>query len=931
MNAFLSFPGKLSRLARRQALLFIAAIVLIGIVLAGGTWLADFLHDRQIGESAENAKTVSFVLAQEIDHSLQSVSYSVSRVVERLQSAKPASVADLNSLATDKQVGRFVADQTAEEPRTDGIAIAGADEGASVEQRASRAFMARLESVQPADVLVSSPLESTTSSKGIKVSKRVSSATGAFLGAVTATVKQEAIDDLLQRFILGKHGSIALYRTDGAMMTRVPAVDLMLGKDITETPVYKQFISVGRDGVTQTTSAIDGVNRIFSIAKLPHFPLATVVTVATSDALANWQTQSHWIAYGAFVLVILIAAGAVKLAINVDHISESRESAAVQQQLAIQYKQFNNAMDNIVQGVALFDAKMKLITCNRRYAEIYGLPAEMTLPGAANAEVLFHNRNADGAGYWSTETRTEADGSIIVVNELSDGRTILQRKKKLADGGWVSTHEDITARRRAEEKVREMATKDPLTGLSNRFEFRQRLDQCIAEVRRKLGKFAVFYLDLDQFKAVNDSLGHPFGDKLLQEVAARIAAEVRAGDTIARLGGDEFAIIQRVENTLNDPVQLAQRVIASASEPYVIDGNTIVIGASIGISVTPNDSLVADELIRGADMALYQSKAQGRGNYNFFKTSMDEQIRAHRQMEDDLRAAIAGDQFHLHFQPVVCASERKVKSFEALLRWAHPVKGNIPPGDFISLAEEVGLIVPLGEWVIREACREAAKWPREIKVAVNVSAVQFKSTGLIQAISDAIKASGIESSRLIVEVTESVMIGDTSQAIAVLHSIRDLNILIAMDDFGTGYSSLSYLHRFPFDKIKIDRSFVRELGERHDSVAIVRAITSLAKALGMATVAEGVETEDQFACLETLGCDEIQGFLISRPMPSAEVLKFLAAGLDEQSAISVAEPASGDAPEKGETARPPSSTVWSGSSRTAKRARTSNPRWRLLG
>jgi diguanylate cyclase (GGDEF)-like protein len=472
-----------------------------------------------------------------------------------------------------------------------------------------------------------------------------------------------------------------------------------------------------------------------------------------------------------------------------------------------------------------------------------------------------------------------------------------------------------------------MATKDPLTGLSNRFEFRQRLDQCIAEVRRKVGKFAVFYLDLDQFKAVNDSFGHPFGDKLLQEVAARIAAEVRGGDTIARLGGDEFAIIQRVENTLNDPVQLAQRVIASVSEPYMIDGNTIVIGASIGISVTPNDSLVADELIRGADMALYQSKAQGRGNYNFFRTSMDEQVRARRQMEDDLRAAIAGDQFRLHFQPVVCASERKVKSFEALLRWEHPVKGNIPPGDFISLAEEVGLIVPIGEWVIREACKEAAKWPREIKVAVNVSAVQFKSTGLIQAISGAIKASGIDSSRLIVEVTESVMIGDTSQAIALLHSIRDFNILIAMDDFGTGYSSLSYLHRFPFDKIKIDRSFVRELGERQDSVAIVRAITSLANALGMATVAEGVETEDQFACLETLGCDEIQGFLISRPMPSAEVLNFLGAG--EQPAISVAE--SGDTPANDETTRTPSSTVWSGSSRTVKRARTSHPRWRLLG
>ncbi|MBV8472798.1 MAG: EAL domain-containing protein, partial [Hyphomicrobiales bacterium] len=470
------------------------------------------------------------------------------------------------------------------------------------------------------------------------------------------------------------------------------------------------------------------------------------------------------------------------------------------------------------------------------------------------------------------------------VSELSDGRIILQRKKKLADGGWVSTHEDITARRRAEEKVREMATKDPLTGLSNRFEFRQRLDQCIAEVRRKIGKFAVFYLDLDQFKAVNDSLGHPFGDKLLQEVAARIVAEVRVGDTIARLGGDEFAIIQRIENTLNDPIKLARRLIGAVSEPYTIDGNTIVIGASVGISVTPNDSLVADELIRGADMALYQSKAHGRGNYNFFKPSMDEQVRARRQMEDDLRTAIAENQFHLHFQPVIGAADRQVKSFEALLRWAHPTKGNVPPGEFIALAEEVGLIVQIGEWVIREACKEAAKWPRDIKVAVNVSAMQFKSSGLIQAISNALKQSGVDGSRLIVEVTESVMIGDTSQAIGILHAIRDLHIMIAMDDFGTGYSSLSYLHRFPFDKIKIDRSFVSDLGGRKDSIAIVRAIASLAKALGMETVAEGVETEEQLASLEAEACDEIQGFLISRPMPPAEIPGFLAASREATTA-----------------------------------------------
>jgi predicted signal transduction protein with EAL and GGDEF domain len=362
---------------------------------------------------------------------------------------------------------------------------------------------------------------------------------------------------------------------------------------------------------------------------------------------------------------------------------------------------------------------------------------------------------------------------------------------------------------------------------------------------------------------------------LLKAVSERIVSVVRAEDTVARLGGDEFAVIQRVANTLADPARLADRLIAAVGEPYLIDGAAVAIGVSIGISVAPKDGVVVDELIRAADVALYHAKSERRGGYTFFEKAMDEQIQGRRHMEDDLRTALAEKQFHLDFQPVVSATDRTVKSFEALLRWRHPVRGNIPPSAFIALAEEVGLIAPIGEWVIREACKQAAKWPRHVKVAVNVSAAQFKSAALVPTIVDAIASSRIASSRLIVEVTESVMIGDTNQAIAILHSIRDQRIMIAMDDFGTGYASLGYLRRFPFDEIKIDRSFVSELGKRDDSVVIVRAIISLAKALGIATVAEGVESEDQFACLRAEGCDEIQGYLISRPMPAEDVLAFL--------------------------------------------------------
>jgi diguanylate cyclase (GGDEF)-like protein len=850
--------------------------------------MAVYLRNLTIDENTRAATHVSHLVAAGLDHSLQAVSNSVSPVQERLQNAKAAD--DLKTIAGGKTLQGVMQDQVAHEPLIDRVivvradgevvndAVRRADGGVAIGQRLSQTFVDNFRSNASPDAYISNPAERVAGPSGIALAKRALSAAGDDFAIVAAILAPLAISDLISPLVVGEHGSIALVRADGAIVDRVPAIDLTFGRDIAADGLDVQNISRRRDGVVQGVSAIDGQQRLYAIANLPHFPLAVVTAVATSDWYAGWRRQLEWIALRTIVVATVIAAGSVKLAISVDQLAEARKSAAVQAQAAIHYKRFSSAMDNVVQGVALFDADMRLITCNRRYAEIYGLPPEITQPGAASAEGTFPRRRAAQFGDVSGERRTESDGSVVTTNELSDGRLILQRKKKLADGGWVSTHEDVTAHRRAEEKVREMATTDILTGLSNRFEFRQRLDRCLAEVDRQIGQFAIFYLDLDHFKAVNDSLGHPFGDRLLQVAAERILGVVRGADTVARLGGDEFAIIQRVADARDDPARIADRLIAAVGEPYLIDGAAVTIGVSIGISATPKDGVVVDELIRAADVALYHAKAERRGAYNFFEKAMDEQVQARRQMESDLRTALAENQFHLCFQPVVSASDRTVKSLEALLRWRHPVRGLIAPSAFIPLAEEVGLIVPIGEWVIREACQQAATWPRHIKLAVNVSAAQFKSAALIPTIVDAIASSRIASSRLIVEVTESVMIGDTNQAIVILHRIRDQKIMIAMDDFGTGYASLGYLHRFPFDEIKIDRSFVSELGKRDDSVVIVRAIISLAKALGIATVAEGVESEEQFACLKAEGCDEIQGYLISRPMPAEDVLAFLGRG-----------------------------------------------------
>jgi diguanylate cyclase (GGDEF)-like protein/PAS domain S-box-containing protein len=436
---------------------------------------------------------------------------------------------------------------------------------------------------------------------------------------------------------------------------------------------------------------------------------------------------------------------------------------------------------------------------------------------------------------------------------------------------------DVTARKQAEARIAYMAHHDALTGLPNRVLFRQRLDDALARLRRAGGApgLAVHCLDLDHFKSVNDTLGHPVGDLLLKAVAERLGRCVGEEALVARLGGDEFAVIQPIEAGPNAAGALASRLIAVVAAPYDVQGHDVVIGASIGIALAPEDGDTADVLLRNADMALYRAKAEGRGTSHFFEPEMDRQIQARRSLELDLRKAFVSGEFELFYQPLVNLGSNAVTACEALLRWRHPERGMISPMDFIPLAEEIGLIVPLGEWVLRQACAQAATWPGEIKVAVNLSPAQFRSRGVVQAVMSALAHSGLAPQRLELEITESVLLGETDANLATLHRLREIGARISMDDFGTGYSSLSYLRSFPFDKIKIDRSFVRELAERPDCVAIVRAVAGLGASLGIATTAEGVETPEQLDRLRREGCTEVQGFLFSPPLPAGEIMRLM--------------------------------------------------------
>jgi diguanylate cyclase (GGDEF)-like protein/PAS domain S-box-containing protein len=553
-----------------------------------------------------------------------------------------------------------------------------------------------------------------------------------------------------------------------------------------------------------------------------------------------------------------------------------RAIAAYRDNLQVQNLRFDAALNNMPHGLAMFDAEQRLVVANKRYAAMYGLGAADVRPGTPLQRILdVRVKNGVYARMTENDVRDRLSPTTTPwtrVEELSDGRSIVVSGQPMPSGGSVTTHEDITERRRAEAQVAHMATHDALTDLPNRMMLRDTLEQAISRVRR--GELvALHYIDLDHFKAVNDTLGHQVGDDLLKQVADRLRACVRETDTVARLGGDEFAVIQTALAEVNDAALLAQRLRDSVGAPYSVDGHHVVVDISVGIAMSPDDGVTVEELLKSADLAAYAAKASGRGTFRFFEAEMDRRIKLRRVMELDLRHALGNGEFRLFYQPIVSLQTGEVTSLEALIRWQHPVRGLIPPGDFIPLAEELGLIVPIGEWVINRACADAATWGEHIKVAVNLSPIQLTGTGLLDVVIRALARAGLPASRLEFEITETVLMQNTATTLATLHQLRALGIHFSMDDFGTGYSSLSTLRSFPFNKIKIDRSFVKDITDQKSSLAIIKGVTSLAHSLNMLITIEGVETEEQLAHVRPLGCAEIQGYLLSPPKSLEEIMR----------------------------------------------------------
>jgi diguanylate cyclase (GGDEF)-like protein/PAS domain S-box-containing protein len=851
------------------------------------------------------------------------------------------------------------------------------------------------------ELIISKPVIGRGTKKlSVHLSRRLRALDGSFDGIITASLDPTYFARFYGSVDIGEEGYVRVIGLDGIVRAVNGRISDAIGQDLRNAEIFRQYRNSPIGWFYSNSPHSDGVRRLVAYRTVNGFPLIVSLGLATHEAFSDNVAKQAAYVLVASVLTLLIL---VVVGFSVwGRMKLENTSAALQ----TQNLRFDAALNNMSHGLVMFDAQTRLVVCNERYLQIYGLPPEIVKPGCTLRELLEYRRAMgtfaqDPERYVASLMADIAEGkSTTVAVELPDGRVTAVLNRPMTGGGWVALHEDITEQRRAQEelartknfldtvienvpvtivvkdardfryilinragekffgrpaeeiigrtaydllpkasadsvaardyellrvgsqdfyqepplhkpkdelqlistrrrvirgpngepqylmgvvedlteqkraeaRIAHLARHDSLTDLPNRMLLMAKIEEAMARLRQRGERFCVFLLDLDQFKSVNDSLGHSLGDVLLKTVAERLRSVVHDTDVVARLGGDEFAILQAVEGDPHEAaVALAERLLKVITAPYELGGQLAVIGTSIGIALAPDHGEDGDQLLIRADLALYRAKSEGRNGYRFFEAAMEAEVRARRAMENDLRAAVERGEFELHYQTVVDIASQEPCAAEALVRWRHPQRGLVSPGQFISLAEETGLIVPLGEWILRQACRDAANWPAHLKVAVNLSAAQFRKGDLSEIVARTLAETGLAAERLGLEITETVLLQKDAGNLAILHQLRNLGVSVVLDDFGTGYSSLSYLKTFPFDKIKIDRSFVEELASRADCAAIVGAVISLGRSLDIDTVAEGVETAEQVALLRAAGCREAQGFFFSRPVPIADL------------------------------------------------------------
>ncbi|MGB6171024.1 MAG: EAL domain-containing protein [Xanthobacteraceae bacterium] len=847
----------------------------------------------------------------------------------------------------------------------------------------------------------------------IEFARRISKPDGSFAGVVVSSLDIVELEKFFSSLDLGKSGVVSLVGADGVLCARggsSPATKGFAGMSLIGSPLFR---ALGKRpaGTFWNDAAeslrFDGIGRLMSYRTVAGLPLIAVVGLAERDIFqqTNATLQKYIIAGSVLTLIVLIVMifGTRQQAYILATAAELKRS---KQSLEQSNLLLHTALKNMVHGLCMFDSEQRLVVCNERYGEMYGLGPEQVKPGTTLRSIL-EARVRAGMSPQDTEQYIEARLDEVakrlpyyVENVLRDGHIYAVSHRPMPEGGWVATHiditesrraeqeldetrkflvsiienipvsvvvkdaqtrkyllvnrafetmlgiprgemldrtsfdihrpkdaksiedadteslqdsehvnykeievntpmrgprmqstrrmviknnrgearciiaviEDVTERKKAEQRIAFLAHHDALTGLANRAALIQKIEEAAARQRRLQEPFTVLLLDLDRFKQVNDTLGHPAGDALLIEVATRLKSLLRETDVLARLGGDEFAVIQAGESDQREAAKLlAERIIEMLRQPFEIDGGNISIGTSIGIAPAFEHGTESDDLLKMADLALYRAKSSGRNGYCFFDPEMSEIASARQEIESDLRRAVQQNEFELHYQPIVDSKTRRICSAEALVRWRHPTKGLIYPDLFIPLAEETGLITQIGDWVLRAACTEAATWPAEVKVAVNLSLVQFRKTNLPDLVMRVLADTGLPPERLELEITETALIESAAECLPALRQFKAMGITIVLDDFGTGYSSLSQLAMFPFDRIKIDKSFTQNLTKRSECAAIISATLTLAQSLDIATTAEGVETVDQYRLLRLAGVTSLQGYLFKRPGPASEI------------------------------------------------------------
>jgi diguanylate cyclase (GGDEF)-like protein/PAS domain S-box-containing protein len=697
----------------------------------------------------------------------------------------------------------------------------------------------------------------------IGISRRLEKADGSFAGVALGVLRLTELQRQFSRLELNPRDSVALIRTDGILLARYPFVEAAIGSDRSQFSGFRRMMDTPADQ-SVANSAMEGVQRLYTHRHIEGAPLLVGLAQDVAGIYAVWWRK---VLVVGIVALLLVGAMVGLVAVLRRELAKRQQAEQEVRTRERRYRALAEAGYSVIwradQAGAILEA--------HGWEELTGQPAD-SARGNGWIEMLCPADEGEAAAAWAAARAAvrPLDMEFRVRSRGRDGWhwvrsravPVFEDRHRLVE--WVGVVEDIHERHQAEERIRYLALHDGLTGLPNRYLFRDELQKAVADETR----FAVLWLDLDGFKRVNDARGHEAGDRLLTQVADRLRESLPETDLLARFGGDEFVILQRYAGGHNAAVALARHLIAALDQPFVLDGQQAVIGTSVGIALYPEDASCSEDLLRHADVALYKAKVDGRGTFRRFDPLMIANLHERNQLEIELREALRNEQISPHYQPICHARTREVVGFEALARWRHPVRGDIPPSVFITLAEECGLIIPLGRQVLEKACAEAATWPQPVRVAVNLSPAQFRLEDLAGEIADILARTGLPGERLELEVTESLMIDDPERVLGTMQAIKAMGVRIALDDFGTGYASLSYLRRFPFDKMKIDQSFIRNLGQDDENaLSLVRSLLDLGQSLGLDVLAEGVETEAQLDVLRDLGSLHVQGYLLGKPMP----------------------------------------------------------------